>query len=125
MAISTISTSTAGRITLGGTSDTVAAPANDMTKALSAAGTISPQSSVTLRINDRAAKAVPHTDASLLLPSNAAGCAVGSTLNKAGIWISPPPPTAASISPAAKANTESTAISIMMQAQRQRRRLQG
>ncbi len=85
MAMITINTSTAGRITLGGTSETVAAPTNDMTKALSAAGRIRPQSKVTLRMNARAANAVPQTDASLLLPSNAAGCALGRTLNSAGI----------------------------------------
>src|SRR5450830_182166 len=113
MSISTISTSTAGRITDCGTADTVAAPKKAMTKAAPAAGTTRLQSITTLRTKDRAANVVPQAAATLLVPSSAAGDAVGSTLNSAGIWISPPPPTAASIRPAAKANTQRMTISTM------------
>src|SRR5450830_322096 len=111
MAINTISTSTAGRITDWGTNDTVAAPKKAMTKAAQAAGITRLQSITTLRTKDRAANAVPNAAATLLVPSSAAGGAVGSTLNNAGIWIRPPPPTAASIRPAAKANTQRRTIS--------------
>src|SRR5450830_1578167 len=113
MAISTINTSTAGRITDWGTEDTVAAPKKDMAKAAQAAGITKLQSITTLRTKDRATNAVPQAVASLLVPSNATGCVVGSTLNNAGTWISPPPPTAASIRPAAKANTQRMTISTM------------
>ena len=46
---------------------------------------------------------MPNSPANLLVPSSAAGGTLGYTANSAGIWISPPPPTIASISPAANA----------------------
>src|SRR5690606_36734230 len=44
-------------------------------------------------------------DASLLVPKTVAGCKYGRLPIIAGIWIRPPPPTAASIAPAKNAKT--------------------
>ena len=46
---------------------------------------------------------VPDTAATLLVPNSVAGATWGRALNSAGIWIKPPPPTAASIKPAMNA----------------------
>src|SRR5512138_3684877 len=46
---------------------------------------------------------MPSNPLNLLVPSSVAGATLGYTANKAGIWISPPPPTIASMSPAANA----------------------
>ena len=45
---------------------------------------------------------MPDTAATLLVPNSVAGATWGRALNSAGIWIKPPPPTAASIKPANK-----------------------
>src|SRR5690606_30933241 len=85
----------------------VAAPANDRTNALTAAGSTRDQGIWTLRMNDRAAKVVPHTEESLFVPYSVAGGVSGSRFSRAGSWIRPPPPTAASTAPAKKANRHS------------------
>src|SRR6188768_2753174 len=46
---------------------------------------------------------MPSSPLNLLVPSSVAGATPGYTANKAGSWISPPPPTIASMSPAANA----------------------
>ena len=99
----TSSTSTAGFITSLGIRLTAAAPANENTKAQPAAGRISAHGRRTRRMKLRAALAVPKMDENLLVPNRVAVLTSGSALNNAGIWISPPPPTAESISPATNA----------------------
>ena len=112
--MATISASTNGRIEACGTKDTAAAPRNDMTKALIAAGNTRLQGMLTLPMYERAANEVPHTEAILLVPNKVAAGAVGNALSRAGIWIRPPPPTAASIRPAQKAREHRIEMSSMV-----------
>jgi hypothetical protein len=58
------------------------------------------------------AKAVPQTDALLLLPNKVAGGAEGKVANNAGIKIRPPPPTMESTKPANNEASETMNISI-------------
>src|SRR5471030_2921802 len=99
-----ISASTIGRTTCCGTYDTAAAPMKDMTKAQATAGSTSSHGICTLPMKERAANAVPQAEASLLVPSKEVDAMFGIRLNRAGSCIKPPPPTAASIRPAKKAN---------------------
>ena len=51
-----------------------------------------------------AADPVPNTDATLLVPNSITVGWVGSSNSRAGSWMSPPPPTTASMVPALKAD---------------------
>src|SRR5450830_2133773 len=75
-----------------------------MTKALATAGSTSSLGICTLPVKERAANAVPQAEAILLVPSKEVDAMFGIRLNRAGNCIKPPPPTAASIRPAQKAN---------------------
>src|SRR5450830_1102088 len=86
----------------------------DMTKALATAGNTSSQGMLTLPTNERAANVVPQADASLFVPSKDVDAMFGIRLNRAGSCISPPPPTAASIRPAKKANKHSSEMVSMI-----------
>src|SRR5262245_59665220 len=46
---------------------------------------------------------VPNSPPNLLVPSSVAGATLGYRANRAGIWMSPPPPTISSMSQAANA----------------------
>src|SRR5471032_2590595 len=87
----------------------------DMTKAQATAGSTSSHGICTLPIKERAANAVPQAEASLLVPSKEVEAMFGIRLNRAGSCISPPPPTAASIRPAKKANRHSREMVNMRQ----------
>ena len=114
MAMMMINTSTMGRTTCCGTYDTAAAPMKDMTKALATAGSTSSHGICTLPTKERAANVVPQADASLFVPSKDVEAMFGIRLNRAGSCISPPPPTAASIRPAKKANKHSSEMVSMI-----------
>ena len=58
--------------------------------------------------DSQAAFDVPKTLAILFVPKSVAGNSLGRTVNKPGIWISPPPPTTESIKPANSAEHAST-----------------
>jgi hypothetical protein len=51
---------------------------------------------------ERVADKVPTAEDILLVPNSVAAEYCGRKLNSAGVWIKPPPPTAASIRPAMK-----------------------
>ena len=96
-------TKTKGWRTSFGIMATLAAPTNELMVAHTATTAKSFHSKRTLRAKETAEVAVPTTAANLLVPNKVAGAIDGNAFIKAGIWISPPPPTAASIAPAQKA----------------------
>ena len=68
--------------------------------ASAAAGSKLRQATRTRRLYCQLAKAVPQTEALLLVPNSVAGSAVGKTAKSVGKKIKPPPPTMASTKPA-------------------------
>ena len=83
--------------------ETQAAPAKELMNAKMAITSKSFQFNLTRLAKENAADAVPQIEASLLVPNIVAGEVFGSAPIRAGICMSPPPPTAASIVPAQKA----------------------
>ena len=76
------------------------APKNDAAMVTAAAGSNADQRIWMRRLYCHVAKAVPQTDALLLVPNKVAGVVVGYAANKAGSKINPPPPTIESTKPA-------------------------
>ncbi len=75
-----------------------------------ASGTTVRRSGRTFTPNVTALVAVPHNDEILFVDRICAGVAPGNPSSIAGNWISPPPPTTASIHPAENAATTRKAI---------------
>ena len=84
----------------GETTVTSQAPKNEAAMVTVAAGSKADQRIWMRRLYCHVAKAVPQTDALLLVPNKVAGVVVGYAANKAGSKINPPPPTIESTKPA-------------------------
>ena len=104
--IASITANIAGFIYCTGTSDDNFAPKNEAANANTPAGNNIRHGTRTRRTNCPAAIAVPVNEANLFTPNtDGTGVLPGSKPNSAGICNNPPPPTAASINPAAKPAT--------------------
>src|SRR5205085_2532782 len=95
-----------------GSTVTAQAPTKPPTSPAQAAGNSEGQCMSTRRLNCRAAKAVPQTEALLLVPNRVAGAVVGNTANSAGTRMRPPPPTIASTNPASNEASDTSNNSI-------------
>lgn len=114
--VTKIATPTSTTITIGtkyflSMSPTAADPQAAAIAAISAPGSRTFQRIGTLRAKVITAALVPENAAILLVPRAVCGTRPGSTTNRVGSTISPPPPTTASTQPAAVAAVSKTAQS--------------
>ena len=88
------------------------APAKEASKPAKAAGQSAAQRISTRWLYCQVAKAVPQTEAPLLVPNKVAGWACGKVANSAGTRIKPPPPTIESTKPAKRLANETIRYSM-------------